>query len=109
MSLPVVFLKSAEFDLKELKNYLAKSFGKASWQISYDKIQEAVNTLQAFPMTGKMPDELEKLNLTQYRQVLSGMSRIIYEVRQQTIYIHIICDCRKNIKSLLLKRLLRAD
>ena len=107
MSISVVFLRSAELDLKELKSYLVKNFGKDAWQVSYSKIQEAVGTLKTFPLGGKIPEELDKLNLTQYRQVISGMNRIIYEVRQVTIYIHMVCDTRKDMQSLLTKRLLR--
>ena len=108
MSISVVFLKSAELDLKELKSYIVKNFGKDTWQASYSKIQEAVGTIQTFPLGGKVPEELGNLNLTQYRQVLSGLNRIIYEVRQQTVYIHMVCDTRKDMKSLLTKRLLRS-
>lgn len=104
----VVLLRSAEQDLKELKTYIIKQFGIASWQASYQKIQESVGIIQTFPQSGKIPEELEKLNRNQYRQVISGMNRIIYEVRQQTIYIHIICDTRKDMAALLTKRLLRS-
>ena len=107
MSISVLFLRSAELDLKELKSYLVKNFGKDAWQVSYSKIQEAVGAIQTFPLGGKIPEELDKLNLTQYRQVISGMNRIIYEVRQETIYIHMVCDTRKDMQSLLTKRLLR--
>lgn len=107
MSISVVFLRSAEIDLKALKSYLVKNFGKEAWQASYSKIQEAVGTLQTFPLGGKIPEELDKLNLTQYRQVISGMNRIIYEVRKETIYIHMVCDTRKDMQCLLTKRLLR--
>ena len=103
----VVFLRSAELDLKELKSYVIMNFGKDAWQSSYSKIQEAVGTIQTFPLGGKIPEELDKLDLTQYCQVISVMNRIIYEVRQETIYIHIVCDIRKDMKSLLTKRLLR--
>lgn len=108
MSLQVVFLGSAEQDLKELKNYIVKNFGKETWQASYSKIRDTVNTLKTFPLEGKIPEEIQSLNLTQYRQVISGMNRIIYEVRQETIYIHIVCDTRKDMRSLLTRRLLRA-
>lgn len=107
MSISVVFLRSAEMDLKELKHYISRRFDKDAWQTTYSKIQKAVSILQTFPHRGSIPEELENLNLTQYRQVISGMNRIIYEVRQQTIYIHIVCDARKDMKSLLTKRLLR--
>jgi plasmid stabilization system protein ParE len=107
VSVSVVFLRSAELDLKELKSYIVKDFGKETWQASYSKIQEAVGTLQTFPFQGKIPEELGRLNLTQYRQVISGVNRIIYEIRQEMIYIHVVCDTRKDMKSLLTKRLLR--
>ena len=107
MSAQVVFLKSAEHDLKELRGYIVRNFGKDAWQASYAKIKDAVNTIGTFPLGGNIPEELERLNLTQYRQVVAGMNRIIYEVRQEIIYIHIVCDTRKDMKSLLTRRLVR--
>jgi len=47
------------------------------------------------------------LGLQQYRQVISGMSRIIYELRDEVIYIHIVCDTRRDMRTLLSRRLLR--
>lgn len=108
MTLQVVFLESAERDLQDLRHYLTKSFGIRSWQTSYRKIKETVNLIRQFPLEGRIPAELESLNLTQYRQRLSGMNRIIYEARQQTIYIHIICDARRDMRTLLTRRLLRS-
>ena len=107
MSLQVVFLQSAEQDLKELKAYVIKHFGKDVWQDSYSKIRASVGVIQTYPLGGNIPEELESLNLTQYRQVISGMNRIIYEVRQETVYIHLVCDSRKDMKSLLTRRILR--
>lgn len=104
----VVILESAEHDLKELRRYITKNFSEETWQHSYDKIKTAIRNLKTFPNAGSLPDELEKLNLIQYRQVISGMNRIIYEVRQDTLYIHIITDTRRDVKSLLTRRLLRA-
>ena len=105
----IVFLHSAELDLLELKDYLLKHFGKTTWRASYRKIRDAVMRLKKFPLEGHVPDELASLNVTQYRQVIAGMNRIIYEVRGQTLYIHIVCDTRKDMQSLLTRRLLRAD
>jgi plasmid stabilization system protein ParE len=102
-----VFLEGAENDLKELRRYLTKSFGKHVCQDSFQKIRDSVKGLQTFPQGDSTPDELVDLNFTQYRQVISGMNRIIYEVREEVIYIHIIRDTRQNLKSLLSRRLLR--
>jgi toxin ParE1/3/4 len=107
MTSRVVFLKSAEQDLKELRRYVVREFGKETWQASLARIKDCAENIGAFPMGGSVPDELERLNLTQYRQVVSGMNRIIYEIRQEIVYIHIVCDTRKDMKSLLTRRLLR--
>ena len=105
----VVFLNSAERDLLELKDCVLKNFGKIAWRATYKKIKDAATRLKKFPLEGRVPDELASLNVTQYRQVVAGMNRIIYEVRGQTLYIHIVCDTRKDMQSLLTRRLLRAD
>jgi plasmid stabilization system protein ParE len=105
----VVILASAEQDLKELRAYVIKNFSLAAWQNTFAEIKETIRNLQHFPQAGFIPEEIEKLNLTQYRQVLSGMNRIIYEVRQGNIYVHLIADVRRDMNSLLTRRLLRAN
>ncbi len=105
----VVFLHSAEQDLLELKSYVLKNFGAAAWRASYRKIRDAVSRLKKFPNGGHVPDELVRLNIGHYRQVIAGMYRIIYEVRDETLFIHLVCDTRKEMRALLVQRLLRVS
>ncbi len=107
MNFSVVFLKSAEQDLKELKQYIARRFGTETWQATLGKLKESIQTIQAHPQAGGSPEELRTLNPGQYRQIVSGMNRVIYEIRQQTIYIHIVCDNRRDLQSLLNRRMMR--
>ncbi|MBC3255484.1 type II toxin-antitoxin system RelE/ParE family toxin [Pseudomonas paralactis] len=107
MTFKVVILHSAKRDLKDLKSYLSRQFSAATWQQSYDAIKQAIRLLDAQPYAGSIPEEIEKLNLSQYRQVVSGMNRIIYEIRAPFIYVHIIADTRKNLQALLLKNLIQ--
>ena len=107
MGFKVVILESAEQDLKELRAYIVKNFSADAWRTSYAKIKEAIRNLQNFPQAGSIPEEIERLNLTQYRQVLSGVNRIIYEVRQEVIYIYIVADARRDMTTLLNRRLVR--
>lgn len=107
MTLQVVFLRSAECDLKELRRYILKRFGKNTWQDSYSQIKNAVKTIADFPGSGNIPDELRNLGLMQYRQILAGMNRMIYEKRNNTVYIHIVCDTRRDLRTLLMTRLLK--
>lgn len=105
----VVFLESAEADLKDLRRYVVKNFGREVWLSSFGKIKDAVAMIQDHPRAGRMPAELESLNIVQYRQVLSGMNRIIYEIRQDTVYIHIVCDTRRDLHSFLMKRIVNSS
>ena len=106
MTCKVVFLPAAEQDLKTLRAYVFKHFGKSTWLASYSKIKASVEVIQTFPESGQIPEELTRLNLAQYRQIISGMNRIIYEVRQGTAYIHLVCDTRQDLSTLLTRRLL---
>ena len=109
MTFEVVILKSAEQDLRELRTYLLKNFGREAWLDSYTTIKVAINNLKTFPYSGSTPDALEQLNLAQYRQAIAGQNRIIYEVRQKTVYVHVVVDTRRDMKSFLTRRLLRID
>ncbi|TDR82115.1 type II toxin-antitoxin system RelE/ParE family toxin [Paludibacterium purpuratum] len=108
MTAQTVFLRSAEIDLKALKRYILQNFGQEAWLATYGQIKSSVAIIQSYPEQGWIPDELQSLNLTQYRQVISGMNRIVYEIRGDMAYIHIICDSRKDLKALLIRRLLQA-
>ena len=103
----IVILASAELDLKDLRSYIVKDFSATTWQKTFQQIKASIRNLATFPLLGSIPDELQTLNLTQYRQVLSGMNRIIYEVRQDTLYVHLIVDSRRDLMSFLLRRLVR--
>lgn len=104
----VVFLQSAEADLRDLKSYIVKNFGKEVWLTSYSKIKDAVQIIEEHPRSGRIPPELESLNIAQYRQVLSGMNRLIYELREDTAYIHIVCDARRDLRGLLMRRIVNS-
>ncbi|TXT36665.1 MAG: hypothetical protein FD135_4131 [Comamonadaceae bacterium] len=103
----VVLLASAEQDLKELRSYILKNFSRLTWQKTYSQLKQAIGNLVTHPYLGGIPDELELIQLTQYRQILSGKNRVIYEVRQDTVFIHAIIDTRRDMMAFLMARLLR--
>lgn len=100
-----VFLQAAEADLHEIRAYLIQQFDAATWRRSYRKIKESVAAIEQHPRLGRVPPELEALGIVQYRQVISGMNRIVYELRADTAYIHIVCDTRRDLRQLLLRRI----
>ncbi|WP_345798047.1 type II toxin-antitoxin system RelE/ParE family toxin [Castellaniella sp. MT123] len=102
-----VLLDEAQTDIRELRQYITQVFDKATWQGTYAGIKTTVRNTAAFPLSGHIPPELAELGLSQYRQTLSGMNRIVYEVQGDMLYIHIVCDTRKDLRALLTRRLLK--
>jgi toxin ParE1/3/4 len=78
-----------------------------AWQSANRRIEAAVNRLTQFPFEGSIPDELLRLNLPQFRQVIAGRNRILYEVKQGTILVHLVADTRRDYVALLARRLFR--
>ena len=104
----IVILESAEQDLQELRAYLVKNFSTAVWQATYSDLKKTIRHLAQFPLMGGIPEALDSLQLVQYRQVLSGKNRIIYEVRGDLVFVHLIVDVRRDMASVLMRRLVRS-
>ena len=105
----VYFLAGAQEDLRALCHYTLRNFGEEVWRDNYQKIKDSVNRLQTAPESSSTPEELADLNLSQYRQVVSGTYRIFYEIRGDTLDIHLVCDVRRDMLTLLSRRLLRSS
>lgn len=103
----VVFLPGAEQDMKAIRQYVVQRFGAEVWRDTLGALRKATHGLQRFAMRGGVPDELADLGTARYRQLVSGMNRVIYEVAGDVVYIHIVCDTRRDLRSLLARRLLR--
>lgn len=103
----VYFLEPAERDLKELRDYILENFSRRQWLETYGRIRESVDTISRFPQAGTVTPELISLGANQFRQVLSGMNRIVYEIRGIDVFLHFIIDNHKDFQSVLSRRLLR--
>ncbi|HKR43456.1 MAG TPA: type II toxin-antitoxin system RelE/ParE family toxin [Paraburkholderia sp.] len=102
-----VFLQSARTDLQDIRRYVIAKFGPKAWRETSGKIRGDIEQLEAFPRNGSIPPELVELGFANYRQIVSGMNRIIYEIDDPMIYIHLIVDTRRDLKDVLARILLR--
>lgn len=109
MSFKVVILHSAKLDLRDTRDYILKKFSHGVWLATSAQVRNTIETLATSPFAGSIPDELKTVNLNDYRQVVSGMNRIIYEIRPDVIFVHAVIDVRRDLMSFLTKRLLRAN
>ena len=94
----------AENDLKEIVVYYYEKNQKFALNL-YAKIKTKIFSLESFPEKGKIVPELEKQGIIKFRQITEGNFRIIYSIKENNIYIHIIIDSRRNLEEILLLKL----
>ena len=104
----VVLTEGAEQDLESIYDYIAEFDCKANSDYVLDRFLEVVESLTAFPERGAYPKELIALGIRDYRQTGFKPYRVIYRVMGQKVFIYVIADGRRDMQSLLARRLLGA-
>lgn len=104
----VLLTKGAEQDLESIHDYIAKFDSVASAAHVLDRLMEVVDGLAQFPGRGSYPKELVALGIKDYRQTAFKPYRVIYRVLDSRVVIYLIVDGRRDIQSVLARRLLGA-
>jgi toxin ParE1/3/4 len=104
----VLFTEGAERDLELIHDYVAEFDCVANADRVLDRLMKAVKSLSQFPERGSYPKELATLGIRDYRQILFRPYRTIYRVTSRRVVIYLIADGRRNMQSLLARRLLGA-
>ena len=105
-SFAVELTQGAARDLEQIYDYLAENRRSEDAAALLDSFLERVETLEYFPMRGVVPRELEALGLTEFRQILLPPYRLIYRVTGQVVHVLLVADGRRDMQSLLQRRLL---
>jgi toxin ParE1/3/4 len=106
MECQVVLTEDAERDLEDLITYLAEHDSPASAEHVLGRILKIADSLAVTPTRGAQPKELRSLGDQEYRQIFFKPYRMIYRVIGQQVAIYLIADGRRDIQSLLARRLL---
>lgn len=93
-------------DLEDIARHLAADSRTAA-STFVDRVQEAVDRLTSHPEAGRIVPELERHNITQYREVVLTPWRLFYRYERRTVFVLAIFDGRRNIQDTLLRRLTR--
>ena len=104
----ILLTEGAEQDLESIYDYIAEFDCKANADYALDRLLEVVESLATFPERGAYPKELVALGIRDYRQTAFKPYRVIYRVIAQKVYIYVIADGRRDMQSLLARRLLGA-
>lgn len=71
-----------------------------------DRLLELAENLASTPERGSAPKELRALGIDEYRQVFFKPYRIRYRVLDKRVVIYVIADGRRDMQSLLARRLI---
>jgi len=106
MHFKVLLTEDAERDLEDIYTYIAEHDCRQNADYVLDRLLEVTDSLATAPERGQLPKELAALGIQEYRQVFFKPYRVIYRLLDQQIVIYVIADGRRDMQSLLSRRLL---
>lgn len=104
----VLLTQGAEQDLESIHDYIADFHSVANANHVLDRLMEVVDGLARFPERGSYPKELVALGIKAYRQTTFKPYRVIYRVLGRRVVIYLVVDGRRDMQSVLSRRLLGA-
>ena len=108
MPFSILLTYDAARDLDELFDYIAEHDSPRKADYVLEQIEKTFSTLSEFPERGVYPKELLKLGIREYREIFFKPYRIIYRVMDKNVYVLLVVDSRRDMHSLLQRRLLDA-
>ena len=106
MHFQVVLTEDAERDLEDIVTHIARHDSPQSAERVLSRVLEIAESLEEAPTRGSQPKELRGLGDQDYRQVFFKPYRLIYRGVRQQVAIYLIADGRRDMQSLLARRLL---
>ena len=104
----VLLTEGAEQDLEALHGYISDFDCVANANYVLDELMAVVESLSKFPERGSYPKELVGLGIKEYRQTFFKPYRVIYRITGNQVIIYLIADGRRDMQSVLVRRLLGA-
>jgi toxin ParE1/3/4 len=108
MPFKVLLTNDAARDLDELYDYIALHDAPRKADHLLKQIEKAFSKLSEFPERGAYPQELLAIGIRDYREIFFKPYRIIYRVMHKNVYVLLVVDGRRDMQSLLQRRLLDA-
>jgi toxin ParE1/3/4 len=108
MLFEVSLTKDAERDLEEIYFYIAEHDSRPSADHVLDRLVKGTAALRTSPDRGTYVNELRSLGISEYRQIFFKPYRLIYRVHAKQVIIYVISDGRRDMESLLARRLFGA-
>jgi toxin ParE1/3/4 len=104
----VLLTEGAEQDIEAIHDYISEFDCVAHANHVLDQLMHVAESLSRFPERGGYPKELVALGIKEYRQKFFKPYRVIYRIAGSQVVIYLIADGRRDMQSVLAKRLLGA-
>jgi toxin ParE1/3/4 len=104
----VLLTVGAEQDLEAIHDYIYEFDCVANADHVLDQLMQVVQSLSRFPERGGYPKEVVCLGIKEYRQTAFKPYRVIYRVLGKQVVVYLIADGRRDMQSVLARRLLGA-
>lgn len=104
----VLLTHGAEQDLESIHDYIAEFDCAENANYVLDQLMDLVEGLAQFPERSSYPRELVALGIKEYRQAAFKPYRVIYRILGSQVAIYLIVDGRRDMQSVLARRLLGA-
>ena len=108
MAFKVLLTADAAEDLTDLYAYVSQHDSHKKAEYVLEKIRNKFVSLSETPERGGYPKELLYLGIRDYKEILFKPYRIIYRIDNENVYVYLIVDGRRDMQTLLQRRLLGA-
>ena len=108
MKYTVFLTDDAVQDLENVDSYISANDSIEAADYVLSMIEEVMDKLADLPDRGTYPKELTSLGIKEYRELFFKPYRVIYRIVENKVYIYVITDGRRDMQTLLSRRLLEA-
>ncbi|MGD0887433.1 MAG: type II toxin-antitoxin system RelE/ParE family toxin [Thermodesulfovibrionales bacterium] len=109
MKYSVHVILDAENDLWDIYRYVAQNDSVEKADRLIDNLNETMMSLEAFPLRGHCPPELERVGIVDFKEIFFKPYRIMYQTVASDVFIYCILDGRRQLTDILQERLLRSE
>lgn len=102
----VIVSRFAEDDLNEIAEYYF-SLSQQYIEEVISEFEKNIMSLQNNPKSDRLVPELERQGISQYRELIQGYYRIVYEISEDKVIVHTIIDGRRNFEDIIISKLSR--
>ncbi len=97
----------AEKDILDIYDYIAKKDTLQNAEYVLDNLESLILSLEESPERGHYPPELSIQGIKEFKEVIFKPYRAIYEIIGSKVIVHLCVDGRRDMKTLLERRLIR--